>query len=94
MIADKPSISAFAPLCKKGKVMGQIRRYTESIKRKGECLMIYACQTKCCHFLFLASDRAQTCPDCGHKRIRPATRSERAEFFRLCAEKEDIRKTS
>ena len=56
--------------------------------------MIYACQTKCCHYLFLGSDRAQTCPDCGHKHIRPATRSERAEFFRLCAEKDEVRRTS
>lgn len=44
--------------------------------------MIYACQTKCCHFLFPGSERTAACPDCGKKRIRPATREERAAYFR------------
>ena len=44
--------------------------------------MIYACQTKCCHFLFLGSERTAACPDCGKKHIRPATREERAAYFR------------
>ena len=44
--------------------------------------MIYCCQTKCCHYLFCGSEQQTTCPDCGHKRIRPATREDRAAFFR------------
>ncbi|MGI6181014.1 MAG: hypothetical protein ACOYIE_02940 [Agathobaculum sp.] len=48
--------------------------------------MIYACQTKCCHFLFCGSEHQTACPDCGHKRIRPATQKERAVFFRLRTE--------
>ncbi len=48
--------------------------------------MIYACQTKCCHYLFCGSQRETACPDCGKKQIRPATRGERTEFFRLRTE--------
>ena len=44
--------------------------------------MIYCCQTKCCHFLFHGSGHTASCPDCGKKRIRPATREERAAYFR------------
>ena len=48
--------------------------------------MIYCCQSKCCHFLFYGSIHESTCPDCGQKRIRPATRAERAAYFRQRAE--------
>ena len=48
--------------------------------------MIYACQTKYSHYLFYASQREAACPDCGKKQIRPATRGERTEFFRLRTE--------
>lgn len=44
--------------------------------------MIYSCQTKCCHYIFLGSDQQRACPDCGKHQIRPATALERAEFFR------------
>ena len=44
--------------------------------------MIYCCQTKCCHFLFHGSGHTASCPDCGKKRIRPATRAECAAYFR------------
>ena len=43
--------------------------------------MIFCCQTKCCHFLFQGSARTTTCPDCGKKHIRPATRAERIAYF-------------
>ena len=43
--------------------------------------MIFCCQTKCCNFLFQGSDRTTTCPDCGKKNIRPATREERIAYF-------------
>ena len=48
--------------------------------------MIYTCETKGCHFLFLGSEHESACPDCGKKRVRPATRAERAAFFRRRAE--------
>lgn len=48
--------------------------------------MIYACQTKGCHYLFVGSQRQQACPDCGKPRIRPAKRDERAAYFRLRTE--------
>ena len=48
--------------------------------------MIYTCETKGCHFLFLGSEHESACPDCGKKRVRPATRAERAAFFRQRAE--------
>ena len=44
--------------------------------------MIFSCQTKCCHFLFQGSGRTTVCPDCGKNNIRPATREERAAYFR------------
>nr|WP_308506613.1 hypothetical protein [uncultured Agathobaculum sp.] len=44
--------------------------------------MIYCCQTKCCHFLFPGGTHQSACPDCGKKRIRPATREECAAYFR------------
>ena len=43
--------------------------------------MIYSCQTKCCHYIFLGSEQQRACPDCGKPQIRPATAAERAEFF-------------
>lgn len=48
--------------------------------------MIYTCETKCCHYLFAGSQHRLTCPDCGKKRIRPATRDERETYFRLRTE--------
>ena len=44
--------------------------------------MIYCCQTKCCHFVFAVGTHQSACPDCGKKRIRPATREECAAYFR------------
>nr|WP_302665500.1 hypothetical protein [uncultured Agathobaculum sp.] len=43
--------------------------------------MIYSCQTKCCHYIFLGREQQRACPDCGKPQIRPATAAERAEFF-------------
>ena len=60
--------------------MGHTFRYTES--KKEVIGMIYTCQTKCCHFIFLGSEQQRTCPDCGKPHIRPATAAERTEFFR------------
>ncbi len=44
--------------------------------------MIYTCQTKCCHYVFIGSEQQTACPDCGKKHIRPATPAERAAYFR------------
>lgn len=44
--------------------------------------MIYTCQTKGCHYLFLGNEGQAACPDCGKRNIRPATMEERTEFFR------------
>lgn len=48
--------------------------------------MIYTCENKGCHFLFQGAEGAKACPDCGKKRIRPATSAERAELFRRLSE--------
>ena len=44
--------------------------------------MLYTCQTKCCHYVFIGSKQQTACPDCGKKHIRPATPAERAAYFR------------
>lgn len=44
--------------------------------------MIYTCRARYCHFVFSGSKEQTTCPDCGKKSIRPATRSEREAFIR------------
>ena len=44
--------------------------------------MIYCCQAKCCHYIFFGSGRPTACPDCGSRRIHPATREERAAYLR------------
>lgn len=49
--------------------------------------MIYTCESKGCHFLFQGAEGVKACPDCGKKRIRPATRSECAELFRRRSER-------
>lgn len=48
--------------------------------------MIYTCESKGCHFLFQGAEGAKSCPDCGKKRIRPATSAERAELFQRRSE--------
>ena len=40
--------------------------------------MVYACDN--CHFLFSRVSPIDRCPDCGKKRIRPATTEETEEF--------------
>jgi len=40
--------------------------------------MIYMCDS--CHFLFSRTSPTDQCPDCGKKRIRPATPKEAKEL--------------
>lgn len=49
--------------------------------------MIYTCQTKGCHFIFLGGEQQTSCPDCGKRQIRPAARAERMEYFRRHTER-------
>ena len=75
------AIIPFSPCSsKQGKFIGH--RLCYAYRNKEVIGMIYCCQTKCCHYLFCGSEQQTPCPDCGHKRIRPATREERAAFFR------------
>ncbi len=40
--------------------------------------MICACDQ--CHYLFEATELPEQCPDCGKRKTRPASESERAEY--------------
>lgn len=42
--------------------------------------MIYICERKSCQYLF-DSDSPDICPDCGSKRIRPASQEEQETYY-------------
>ena len=48
--------------------------------------MIYTCMQKGCHYTCIGSEHIRRCPDCGKKQVRPATRAERADYFRYQTE--------
>ena len=41
-------------------------------------MLICACDQ--CHYLFEAPELPEQCPDCGKRKTRPASESERAEY--------------
>ena len=44
--------------------------------------MIWCCQTKECHWVFIGSAREQVCPECGKRSLLPATREQRKSCVR------------
>lgn len=44
--------------------------------------MIYTCENKGCHYIFLGGNHETACPDCGKPCIREAVRIECTAFFR------------